>query len=172
MVDFAIVSQFAAETAHIHGFNIHTVMTLDAGSYTSEHVLLLNQTEGAEIHDGMRIGIDMMSADHARIVHTVCQGKSVKFINIDYSQALRALNAKQIDATVWTEEDLPVEFAKLKTIRLDKEDYPILDSLSIATIVVQHDNISIVSILKSLLDTSNLQRIQCEVVDFTKLPVY
>jgi hypothetical protein len=171
-IDYAIVSQFAADTAHVHGFDIDVVLTLDAGSYTSRHVLLLSDTNTHDIQDGMRVGIDMASADHARIVHTVCRGKSVEFIHIDYIQALQLLNSHQIDATVWTEEDLPVEFASLKVMALDKEKYGILKSLSVAVIVVQKNNAQIMSILKSLLDSAGLQNIQRDIIEFNKIPSY
>lgn len=171
-IDYAIVSRFAADTAHVQGFDLDVLLLLGPGTYTAKHVLLLNQPTADGIEDGMRVGIDTKSADHARVVHAVCRGQRVKFINIDYNQGLKLLNSDVIDATVWTEEDLPAEFANLKIIPLDTGENPTLVQLSEAALVVERGNTAVSHVLQDILKSDALRKIQKDVIDFVQLPAY
>ncbi len=171
-IDFALVSHFAAETAEVNGFDLQTVFLLGQNTYTSKHVLLLNNPHVVSLQDGMRVGIDVKSADHARVVHAVCRGHRVKFVNIDYSQALKLFHAGVIDATVWTEENLPSEFANLTVVPLESDHHPALLHLSEAAIVIENGNTAVLHVLQKILNPVELVKVQQVIVNLIQLPAY
>lgn len=170
-LDWVMLSRFAAETANVRGFEVDVVMTLGKETYTVNHVLLSTGDRTA-IEDGMRVGIDTKSPDHAWVVRTVCRGRQVEFVEIDYSQGLQLLEKGQIDITVWTREDLPAEFDDLTVVPLGDELERELEPLSEAAIVVDRDNSAAAHVLSGVLDLEQLHTAQQAVIDRAQLPTY
>lgn len=162
--DWTVVSRYAADAAWAHGFNIQVIMALGAGTYTVDHVLLLNGSE--ELRQGMRVGIDTHSADHAFVVRSLSRGVPVQFVEIDYSAGLDLLTRGEIDATVWTEHDLPVlpDHIHVQTLHEQFTDAEHLAQLGEAVIVALPDNQPVAHVLHAALNIDKLRGIQDDVL--------
>jgi hypothetical protein len=167
--DWALVSRFAAQGAHAHGFAVDLVMTLGAHTYMGRHVVL--STEPGRLRDGMRIGIDMDSADHVVSVRAATRGFTVEWVPIEYSRGLQLLRRGEIDATVWSEEDVPEGETAFVATPLDTEATPMTE-LGEAALVVGAGNLAMRHLLLAILDPSVMVRTQGEVVERRRLPSY
>jgi hypothetical protein len=168
--DWALVSRFAAQTAHAHGFAVDTVMVLGPQTYMARHVLL---TRGATaLRHGMRMGVDVDSADHVVSVRAASRGTAVDLVPIEYSRGLELLQRTQIDATVWSEEDIPAGADTYIATPLDPTAEPALAELGEAALVVHEGNRAMSNVLHAILDPVALVQIQQEVVERKRLPTY
>lgn len=169
--DWALVSRFAAETAAAHGFAIDLVMTLGPETYMARQVLLL-QSDQPTLVEGMRVGIDSRSLDHVYTVRAVSRKVPVEFVEIEYSEGLRLLTAGVIDATVWSEEDIPAGMTNFGIVPLDLQSDPALARLGEAAFVVDQGNIAMLHVLPAVLDPAALLQIQQDVVKLARRPAY
>ena len=170
--DWVVLSRFAANTANAHGFEIEIVMTLKPKTYMADHVLLLPGPTTNNLQDGMRVGIDPMSTDHSAVVRSICRGKQVKYVEINYSQGLDLIRAGTIDATVWSQEDVPTELDNLTVVSLEGQNEPILEQTSEAAIVVNRGGLPVLHVLEAALEQVELHQIQQDVVQKRRLPSY
>ncbi len=169
--DWALVSRWAAETAEAHGFAVQIVMSLGPRSYMAGHSLLLPSSTGT-LQAGMRVGVDMHSMDHVYLVRAISRGRQVELVPIDYSQGLDHLLSGAIDATVWSEEDIPTDLTNLTIVPLDPQAEPALVPLSEAVIVVNKGNQATQYVLGAVLEHDELLRIQQDVLQRNRLPNY
>lgn len=169
--DWALLSGFAVDTAAAHGFAVDVVAELEAGTYMSEPRLLLANAARALV-DGMRVGMDPKSADHTYLVRAVSRGKRIRFVDVDYSQALRLLLAGDIDATVWSGEEIPPERNGLAAIPLDAQLEPVVERLGRAAVVVAQGNRAAAHVLHAVLDLPELHAIQQDVITYARVPAY
>lgn len=162
--DWVVTSRYAAEAARVQGFDIAILLALGPGTYTVDHVLILNGAEALQA--GMRIGIDTYSADHAYVVRLLSRGTPVEFVEIDYSSSLEQLQNDEIDAAVWTQADLPVLPPHLHVQRLGERlagDVQI-GGLGEAVIVGLPDAVAVAHVLETALEVDALRSIQTEVL--------
>jgi hypothetical protein len=169
--DWALVSSFAAQTAGAHGFEVDILFTLSPDTYMADHVLLM-RAGFAGIEDGMRVGVDAQSNDHTYLTRTLCRGKQVELIQIEYEQGLKQVLSGAIDATVWSNEDIPPELGGLTTCPVNVAADPALAPLSEAAVIVSRGNHTATHVLGAVLDPAELLHIQQEVVRSARLPVY
>lgn len=170
--DWALVSRFAAETASAHGFLVDTIMLLGPETYMANHVLLLRAPNATGLQDGMRVGVDFQSTDHVYVVRAASRGRQVDLVDIEYSQGLRLIHSGAIDATVWSQEDIPIDLGTLTVIPLDLRADPAIARLREGALVVSQGNAVIVHVLHAILEREQLLRTQQEVVQQLRLPAY
>lgn len=170
--DWALVSRFAAETASAHGFFVETIMCFGSETYMANHVLLTRTPHTAGLQDGMRIGVDFQSADHVYMVRAVSRGKHVDLVEIDYSQGLRLVSSGAIDATVWSQEDIPIDLGSLVSLPLDPHADPAMARLGEAALVVNQGNMTMTHVLRAVLAHDTLLQIQQDVLRQIYLPIY
>jgi hypothetical protein len=166
--DWALLSRHAALLSP----EVDVVAELGDETYMAHHVLLLHNASGSGIHDGMRIGIDPSSSDHAFIVRAICRGRSVEFVEIDYAKGLHLVMNGVIDGTVWSCEDVPDTVRDLTVIPLSMDEYPELAALGVATLVVDKGNRAVASVLRAAVNATELREIQQEVLDQRRPPAY
>ena len=169
--DWALVSRFAAETAEAHGFEVEIVLLLGPESYLGQHMLLL-RPGATDLADGMRVGVDMQSSDHVYSVRAAIRGHSVELVEIDYSQGLEQLVAGAIDATVWSQENIPAGLPIVRVYPSNLQTDPTLARLSEGAIVVGRGNRAMLNILHATLDLAQLRAIEQEVVGLVRRPAY
>ncbi|GAB4521764.1 MAG: GntR family transcriptional regulator YhfZ [Anaerolineae bacterium] len=168
--DWTVVSRYVAENAAVHGFDVQVLALLGEETYTVEHVLV---TLGADtLTDGMRIGIDPNSTDHAYIVRMASRGKQVEFVEMDYSQGLELLEQGAIDATIWTRDDVPPTTKHVRVNPLQQMGDRNFALFGEAAIVTQPDNRSIQNVLTALLDVAAIRQTQESVLQRLQLPSY
>jgi ABC-type amino acid transport substrate-binding protein len=172
VIDWALVSRFAADTAGAHGFAIDQRVTFGEQSYLEGHVLLLRSHLNPAQLDGVRLGVDFLSADHAYISRAISRGKRVELVNIQYDQALDLLATGAIDAVVWTSLETPAALSDITAIPLRAADDPMLAPLSEAVIVVSQGNKAAANLLRAVLDAPAARSIQRAVIERMRVPSY
>lgn len=170
--DWALVSRYAAETADVLGFAVEPVLLLGPSTYMAGSSLLFAQGRGPDIDDGMRVGIDMQSTDHAYTVRSVSRDRRVSFVEIEYMQGLKLLRSGQIDVTVWSREDIPGDLDGLVVAPIDTEAHPAIARLSEATLIIARGNLAVSHVLQGVLDRDALLQTQQEVVRGARLATY
>ncbi len=171
-LDWALVSRFVSETAHVHGFRVNPTVLFGASTYISRNVILFSDSKFDTITDGMQVGIDRESTDHTYKVHSICRGKRVQYVDIKYSQGLDLISSGAIDATIWSNEDLPEEMVQLKAVPLPQASDSALVKLGEAAIVSLEDNIAVINVLRQVINTPYVVQIQQEVVGLERSPIF
>lgn len=167
--DWIIASRHAAETASVHGFDLDIAFKLGSNTYTTDQVLLIRDEFTSGLEDGMRIGIDMNSTDHAYLVRSITRRHAITFVEIEYQRGLDFLLSGEIDATIWTSTDLPS--SGVHVIDIDHQQAQ-FQPLSEAVIMVRPHDTPAKHVLASIIDVDSIQRIQHEVVTSQRLPSY
>jgi len=172
VIDWALVSRFAADTASAHGFAVDITVPFGEKSYSAGHVLLLRNHLNAAQLDGVRLGVDFLSADHTYISRSISRGKRIELVSIHYDQSLELLATGAIDAVVWTTVETPASLSEVVTIPLDAGEHPMLRQLSEAVLVVSQGNHAAANVLRTILDVPELLKTQREVIERTRIPRY
>jgi hypothetical protein len=175
--DWTLASAFAADSAAARGLAVQVAARLGPQTYMAGHTLL---TRGQAplapgddgLRDGMRVGADPQSDDHLYLVSSLARGHTVELVEIEYSQGLRLLHSGAIDATVWSDEDLPATLGALRAASIDLQREPALAALSEAALVVVSGDRAITHLLGAVLKRKALLAIQAEVVAGKRLPAY
>ena len=170
---FAICSQYAAEFAIKNGAEIEIALNFGAGSFLSQHVLLLrNQTKENGIVDGMRVAFDSESLDQSQITQNIVKGKKVKLVSIRTQQTIIALLEGTIDAGVWNYDDILENhhLENLKVVFLDSSDYNNL--FSTAVLIVRKDGGYLKEVLKKNINVPETLGILDEVRKGIRHPSY
>ncbi len=175
--DWAIMSRFAAETADSHGFAIDIVTLLGPYSYMAGHVIVTRAgtplgPADSGLRPGMRIGIDLRSADHAYSIRSLVRGMPVTLVPIEYQQGLQLVREAAIDATIWSQEDSPTVFSDLNTAPFDPIHEVALASLGEAAIVTRSGNRAVANLLGAVIQSNSLHQIQEAIVSGQRLPEY
>ncbi len=103
--DFAIVSKMTAKSSLIKYPNLMVMKRLGTNSYVSAHKIFLADAQDPYIRSGMKIGVDMDSPDQKELTFSEFQGMDVEYVYINYMQLFDMLDAKKIDAAVWSMDD-------------------------------------------------------------------
>lgn len=103
--DFAIVSKMTAERSLIKYPNLMVMKRLGTNSYVSAHKIFLADAQDSRIRSKMKIGVDMDSPDQKELTFSEFQGMDVEYVYINYMQLFDMLEAKKIDAAVWSMDD-------------------------------------------------------------------
>lgn len=162
--DWVVTSRYAAEAAWAHGFDTEIILALGEDTYTVNHVLVLNGHD--RLLPDMRVGIDTHSSDHAYVVRQISRGTPVNMVEIDYSTGIDRLLLGEIDATVWTEQDLPVlpDHVQVRQVDDDLFEREHLQKLGEAVIIALPDAAPVAHILKATLDPDLLRATQRSVI--------
>lgn len=166
--DYAVTSRLAAMTAIEENYGVEIVTDFGPRTYLTGQSIVFRDKNAAGITDGMRVGIDMLSLDHARLTYMAVGDADVELVNTNYSQIVRLLRENEIDAAVWNLDSILESHPDINYIKLEYND----DDESSAVIVVHKENTTIKSILNTYLDTEAVLRIQQEIVEGKRYPNY
>lgn len=167
--DFAVISKLAAEEAP---GDIEIVVEFGKESYVSGHRVLFASSEDTHIRDGMKVGIDTSSQDHVILTKAECSGYNVEFVEMPYSQVIRSLLAKRIDAAIWNVDEViergyPIRFSHPSSQEASRLD----DKGTVAVVVSLKDN-PVSNLLKSVIHVEKVLELQRMVLAEKLLPNY
>jgi hypothetical protein len=172
-LDFCVLSRFAFANATQYGLKIEEVLSLGSESYVGQHLVLLRDHHKTEIEPGMRVGIDPSSIDQVLLTKEACRDKDVTYVQISYMNLMTAMQRGQIDATVWNRDDFyashhpfhaaPLPAAAVQALAADNTE---------AVIAVTEGNRLVLQTLRSVIDKELVRRVQAEVMDDRRVPVY
>lgn len=120
--DFAIVSRLAAERyiSQLENCNLEIAVSFGPNSYLSGHAIFLSDASKSTIENGMKVGLDSHSIDQTDITMAECENLNVEFVELNYMHLLEVIQMKQIDAAVWSKDEL-VQSYPIKQIPLQTE---------------------------------------------------
>lgn len=168
--DFVVMSKLAANHYIQQGEALEIVLGFDPHSYVNEHIILFQNPEDTEIQDGMKVGIDYSSIDHELLSLQQCQGKSVDYIPIIYSQILNKIQSGEIDAAIWNKDDVKASNKVFNYHAIKNEIFNFTDTE--AVIVVNSNNEYLSKLLKKFLDKNQILAIQDKVIREELIPNY
>lgn len=172
--NFAVTSLFTAmEFEEEYPEELQIVVDLGARSYVSEHQIILADPAKDRLEAGMRVGIDRDSTDQARIteMEVADLNADVQLLPMTYTQVLRELEARRLDAAVWNSED--VNGTAFKVVSLSSPDALSLSGTNtIAAISVRAEDEFSAQVVKSKLNRENLLEVQRTVLEGSRLPRY
>lgn len=171
LLDFAVLSRFAAEDMITKGKEIEIVLSFGPHSYLSRHVLLFRPGLDLSLKDGLRVGIDNDSLDHAFLTNQVVKDYDVELVELPGSQLIHLLRNYRIDVAVWNyDEVLDKNIEDIQFMELPAEHQ--YDQIGEAVIVCHQQNTLISSILKRILSVKEVRSIQEEVKNNKLIPRY
>lgn len=171
LLDFAVLSRFAAEDMIDAGKAIEIVLSFGPQSYLSRHVLLFRPGIELVLKDGLRVGIDTDSLDHTFLTNQVVEDYAVELLDLPGSQMIHLLQENYIDMAVWNYDevlDKNIEDVHYKELPLEHQHPEIGE----AVIVCRKENTLISSILKRVLNVKNIRQIQDDVQKNKRIPRY
>jgi len=169
LCDWVVVSRYAAETASIHGFDIEVAFQFGNNTYTIDQILLIRDEFEPHLHDGLRIGIDMNSSDHAYLVRSITRNYAITFVEIEYQRSVKHLLENEIDGAIWTSTDLPP--SGVHVIEIDHQDEKFI-KLNEAVIVTRPHDLAVKHVLREIIDVDMIKQTQQEVVTSQRLASY
>lgn len=166
--DYAILSRKAAEDIIETYDNIIIVKSFGPNSYLSEHVIIFSNDKNNTIKDGMKVGVDFDSIDQRRLTEQICAGKNVELVYADYSQILKRVMSKEIDAAIWNRDEIEDKMIKVHYSTILDFD----QRNGEAVLVVSKDEPEKVALLNEIIDAKVVTNIQKLVFDGKITPSY
>lgn len=170
--DFAIVSKMTADNSLEKYSNLSVMKKLGVNSYVSAHKIFLADTNETSIRNGMKIGVDMDSPDQKLLTFSEFNGVDVEYVYINYMQLFDMLQAKQIDAAVWSMDDkrLTQQFRSIEF--QSPEAKKISEETSEAVIVIDRDREEEMMDKWGSVNSDDILSIQKQVEEGSKIPRY
>lgn len=104
--DFAIVSKLSAERYLKDHDDLQILYNFGEYSYLSKHVICFSDEKATQIENGMRVGLDEVSADTYDITIRLCDGKKVTFVPMEYYQSVEKVIKGELDAVVTNVDEI------------------------------------------------------------------
>lgn len=120
--NFAIVSKLAASEYIKENDDLAILMNLGTYSYISKHIICFHDKKATEIKDGMKVGLDSLSFDSAKITKSLCEGKKVTFVPMEYYQAVSKVINGEIDAVVTNIDEINDSGIKINHVDVDVDN--------------------------------------------------
>ncbi len=168
--DFAVVSKLAALEGIKRGIDIDIVVGFGEKSYVNEHVLIFSEEKNEIIKDGMKVGIDRNSIDHAVLTKEVCKDKEVELVDLKYNQVITKLQSKEIDAAIWNLDEVKEKKLNLKYKSISEILEKNTDSE--AVVIVDNSKFGIKNLLKKIIDKDTVIETQEAVIEEKIIPSY
>lgn len=166
--DFAIVSRFAAERYIDEKKSLKIVLSFGRESYTGKHVLMLHDEGTDEIRDGMKVGIDETSYDQTELTRKLCEGRKADFVPVEYSKMIEHVRNGDIDAAVMNIDEVLDKNVAIHYVEI--EDYSFDNTEAVVVSSLEHREIG--HLLKEMIDTEMVLRIQKDVLESRIIPRY
>jgi len=169
---FAVMSKLAA-TLETRNQDIEVAYEFPQYSYVGNHVVILRDQNEDRIKPGMKVGIDPDSIDQFLLTCYECDNLNVDYVETSYSQILNRIKNKEIDAAVWSGDELreknieytvaPLRNSKARAI--GKDD-------TTAVIVTSKENVFIREVLSKFSRMDQVVVLQQKVMQGEVLPTY
>ena len=159
--NFAIVSKLAASEYIKDNNDLTILLNLGTYSYISKHIICFHDKKATEIEDGMKVGFDSVSFDAAKITKSLCEGKNVTYVPMEYYQAVSMISSGEIDAVVTNIDEINDKGIKINHVDVSVND----GDDNEAVIVVLKESSFINEYLGNLIDIKTILDTQKSVID-------
>jgi len=147
-------------------------LLMDFGKQTnvSNHVLLVRNQFMNGFVEGMRVGIDSTSVDHAQLTHKEFANQNVEFIETSYGNTIDKLVTGEIDATIW---DASISYLPESVSMLPlKQDEESSSANTIACLIGKKSNQALNQLLIEYINPYAVKNIQNLVLTKKKTPLF
>ncbi|SHI09655.1 Helix-turn-helix domain-containing protein [Sporanaerobacter acetigenes DSM 13106] len=171
--DFAILSKKSAMKYLKEYGNLKIAMEFKPYSYISGYVFLFSEAIYGEIVDGMKLGIDTNSPDHVELTEKIAEGKTVEYINVPYSRMIPSILEGLIDGAVYNKDTInkPEIRGAISYKEIDLKGHDAGEKTR-AVILVNKEAFGVENLIKQLIDSDEVERIQEEVIYEKIIPTY
>ena len=104
--DAIVTSKMTARLDMEQGRPITLIHAFAFNTFVQEYVVAFQNPQARQIVSGMRVALDPVSIDQTILTSYECQGKEVEFIQAPYVQSLDKLAAGELDAVIWSRDEL------------------------------------------------------------------
>lgn len=171
--NFVILSKLAATLEMTKSDNIEIAYEFPEYSYVGEHVVVLGDKNQDRILPGMKVGIDPDSIDQWLLTSYECEGLDVEYVKTSYNQFLHRIKNKEIDAAIWSSDELKnhknlYSIAPLRNLKAQissKDD-------TTAVIVINKNNNFFKRMLNKFINIEQVGILQEKVINEEILPIY
>ncbi|QNO13434.1 transporter substrate-binding domain-containing protein [Alkalicella caledoniensis] len=171
--NFVILSKLAASLEIRKSTEIEIAYEFPEYSYVGEHVVVFRDKRQNKIQSGMKVGIDPDSIDQFLLTCYECEGLEVEYVETSYNQILQRLKNKEIDAAIWSSDELKNHTTKYsiaplinaKAQETGKDD-------TTAVIVINKNNSFFKGILNKFINIEQVGILQEKVMKEEILPTY
>ncbi len=160
--DYCVMSRLAFQEYLSRGVAIEPVLDCGAYSYVGRHVLLMRQDETA-LEEVRLVGIDETSADQRLLTRRYFANRPVRYVPIQYTQIVSALQDGRIDVGIWNEDDLHLNEEGLVARELSERSVQYIDDTHAVVVVRSGDELT-AHLIRELIDIDELLAIQGKVM--------
>lgn len=169
--DFAVLGKASALELMKEYDDISIAMEFYDYSYLSGYVLLYND-ENILRKKKLRVGRNMSSPDHTKLMEILGKDKDLEYVNIQYTKMVPAIRDGLIDITIYNKDtvDKPGIFGGIsfQDLEINKE----LGDETRAVLVVNNESPDISNLLKQIINKKEISIVQNEVIEGKRVPVY
>ena len=171
--DFAILSKDSATSLINKYNNISMVMEFEPYSYLSGYVLLYKDKEVLK-KKKILVGRDLASPDHTKWMELLAkeEGLELEYVDIQYTQMVPAIINGTIDGTIYNKDTIekPGMFSNVyfQDLEINKE----IGDETRAVLVISDKSSGFKNLLNQIISEKEVAKIQNEVIQGTRDPVY
>ena len=169
--DFAILSKESAIALIEKYDNLSIVMEFEPYSYISGYVLIYKDKEVFN-KESIKVGRDLHSPDHVKWLEYLTEGREVEFVDLQYTKMVPAIMDGTIDMTIYNKDTIE----KSEIIEgIEFKDAPINEIIgdeTRAVLVINNKSYGINNLLKEIINVESINKIQKEVIENIRIPVY
>lgn len=162
VTDYCVMSRLAYEDYVRRGMPVVEAVGLRQLSYVGHHVLISHEPNRSD-WTGARVGIDDSSVDQSTLTRLFFRDYEVEYVPVQYIHILEQLEAGEIDAGIWNEDDVHLRASAL-SLRVVTGMGQASEKNTRASLVVRRGDALTACLLGSLLDPSKVSDIQEKVM--------
>lgn len=171
--DFSVTSKMTARLDMEQGVPLTLIHAFGFRTFVKEYVVAFRDPGAREIVSGMRIALDPVSIDQTILTSYECEGKDVEFVEAPYVQSLQKLASDQLDAVIWSLDELEERGHGFNIQPLsDRSPRRVAGEDTAAVLATSRDKADLGKILVQLVDFDKVQRIQNQVLMGKMKPSY
>jgi hypothetical protein len=175
--DFVVLSRFSANQACVENSSLETMVICAPNSYYARNSLtVLTRVEVADRWKGVgRVGIDETSWDHTEITRLEFGSSPVEFVQTPYHMIPDFIMEGKIGAAVWHRTTRRVEAmsSALRFLPLQSDTaQQVSDDVSRLAVVSLRGGEAILSLFGQMVDPRRIVRIQNEVIEGKRIPLF
>lgn len=168
-----VVVMSCLSTDELSGDTEEILLRLPPGSWLSDHIVFYRPLS-PEPGRRLRVAVDQDSYDHQRLTELEFAGQEVELRRVSYLQIPRLLKSSQVDATVWTPDQIEAFLSPgiLHRPLSDGVMNLVGESSISAAFVARAGSDSVRAVLEAALDVEEILDIQRKVVAGEIIPEY
>jgi hypothetical protein len=169
--DFAVLGKESANKLIKKYKDLSIAMEFAPFSYLSGYVVLYKDKNVLK-KKVLRIGRDLDSPDHVKLLELLSENREVEFIDIQYTRMIPAIINGTIDVTVYNKDTIEKpeilgniyfeEFVTNKNIGDETR----------AVLVINNKSYGVLNLLKQIIHKEQVNMIQKEVIEDKRVPIY